>query len=380
MRFFKRKFYIAFYNVVKKIKFGGKSNIVLFVRFDALGDYILFRNFVYDLKECEQYKNYKFYFLGNVSYKNLVENLDKDIYDKVYFIEPHFLFDVSFKKILLLLKIKLRRIDILINSVHSRTEETDSFIGDFGAKYLIGSEGDNTNFVNNDAYIKSSSKYNKLIPVLDKYHFEFERNRSFFSNLLNVKLDTKLKIAYNRLGEKHQKHKIGLVIGAGHSLRRWSPERFVELISLIQLDYPNKYQFVLIGSENEKFIAEEIIRKVNDNSSLCDLVGKLTLIDFVHLIGNLCLLISNETSAVHISAACETETICISNGNHFGRFNPYPTTVSNKITTIYPTEDFYVKEKQMNLMRKTAIQSNIDINLIPAESVYAKMKDYLKIP
>jgi ADP-heptose:LPS heptosyltransferase len=59
------------------------------------------------------------------------------------------------------------------------------------------------------------------------------------------------------------------------------------------------------------------------------LAGKTSLPEFVEVIRQARLLISNETSAVHIAAAVKTPSVCILGGGHFGRFLPYPEKVVN---------------------------------------------------
>jgi ADP-heptose:LPS heptosyltransferase len=54
------------------------------------------------------------------------------------------------------------------------------------------------------------------------------------------------------------------------------------------------------------------------------LSGKTTLQELAELIRGAEILISNETSAVHIAAAVGTNSVCILGGGHFGRFLPYP--------------------------------------------------------
>ena len=54
-----------------------------------------------------------------------------------------------------------------------------------------------------------------------------------------------------------------------------------------------------------------------------DLVGKTSLVELVELLRNALLVLSNETSAVHIGAAVGAPVICILGGGHFGRFLPY---------------------------------------------------------
>jgi ADP-heptose:LPS heptosyltransferase len=54
-----------------------------------------------------------------------------------------------------------------------------------------------------------------------------------------------------------------------------------------------------------------------------NLAGKSSLSELVEIIRMAELLVGNETSAIHISSAVGTPSICLLGGGHFGRFVPY---------------------------------------------------------
>lgn len=97
------------------------------------------------------------------------------------------------------------------------------------------------------------------------------------------------------------------------------------------------------------------------------------MLELAKLISESELLISNDTSAIHIAAAVNTHFICITNGNHYGRFFPYPNEVFDKGIYIYPQE---IKDK-INLkevQEKLRYKSDFDINTISSEEVIDKIK------
>ena len=71
---------------------------------------------------------------------------------------------------------------------------------------------------------------------------------------------------------------------------------------------------------------------------LLDFAGEITLNKLIEIIGNAELLISNETVAPHIAVAVNCQFICISNGNHYGRFHPYPEEIFNGGYYVYPPQ------------------------------------------
>ena len=87
-------------------------------------------------------------------------------------------------------------------------------------------------------------------------------------------------------------------------------------------------------------------------------------------------LISNETCAVHIGAAVNTNTICISNGNHFGRFTPYPEKITRFVKTIYPPEISDEFQNYFALVKKFHIISDVDINKITPQLMFEESKEF----
>ena len=55
-----------------------KTGSLLLIRLDSIGDYVLFRNFIRELKTSEKYKNHHITLLGNASWKAVAEKLDAE--------------------------------------------------------------------------------------------------------------------------------------------------------------------------------------------------------------------------------------------------------------------------------------------------------------
>ena len=89
------------------------------------------------------------------------------------------------------------------------------------------------------------------------------------------------------------------------------------------------WQPVLCGSDREKELCDRIIQKSGEKNSL-NYAGKTSLIELVELIRGAQILLSNETSAVHIAPLVNTKSICIVGGGHYGRFLPYPNQLQAK--------------------------------------------------
>ena len=115
--------------------------------------------------------------------------------------------------------------------------------------------------------------------------------------------------------------------------------------------------------------------KYFDNDYL-DLVGKTSLVDLLYIIDNGNLMIANETSAPHFAVALEMINVfVISNGNHYGRFTPYPKEVSKNYHVIYHP----VIEKDLDDYKKLSnsygFGSSLDINEISVDRVRNKLDE-----
>lgn len=65
----------------------GSSDRVLVVRLDAIGDYVLFRNFLADIKASDKYKHKKITLVGNIAWREIAEFFDSDVVDDFIWID-----------------------------------------------------------------------------------------------------------------------------------------------------------------------------------------------------------------------------------------------------------------------------------------------------
>lgn len=323
------------YWAIKKYK-NIRSKSLLLVRLDAIGDYILFRNFVEVLNKSNKYKDYKITLCGNIIWENLAKNFDKSFIDNFIWINRRKFTRNPIYRFKILRHISQYGFEVAIQPTYSREFfYGDSVIIASDAKERIGSEGDLSNITKMQKKI-SDRYYTKLVPVKIENIFEFFRNKEFFECIL----EGKIKLA--RPGFKLNKRLIKLptkniyaVIfpGAGSKYRRWQSHKFAEVADYVCKKY--RYNIIIAGSKADKILAEDI-KKKSKNLNIIDLTGKISLTQLVQIIKNANMLISNETVAVHIAAAVGTKTVCISAGFRFGRFDPYPKEIFNKIFYVYP--------------------------------------------
>lgn len=313
-----------------------QSNTLLLVRLDAIGDYVLFRNFIEILKKSNKYKKYKITLCGNIAWKDLAENYDKSFFDNFIWIDRRKFIRNPIYRFKRLRYISQYGFKVAIQPMYSREfYYGDTIIKASGAKERIGSEGDLSNITNQQKVI-SNKYYTVLVPVKKENIFEFYRNKEFFKYILEEKIKlNRPNFKINKEEFKTPIYKPYIVIfpGAGSKDRRWQSYKFAEVADYVYKRY--KYNIIIAGSKTDKILAEDIKNK-SENLNIVDLTGRITLTQLVQIIKDTNILISNETCAVHIAAAVGAKAVCISKGFHFGRFDPYPKEIFNKIIYVYP--------------------------------------------
>ena len=344
------------------------DNSLMILRTDAIGDYILFRNFIKVIRESKKFKDYHITLCGNISWKELAEKYDSQYIDEFIWVDnSKFLkrseWVYTYK---ILEEIHSKGFGLLIDPNPLKTYQSEYIKEHSGAGKIIDDEPTELReFAKKfSSFIAREGSKNKNVSL--EHFFQFYSNKKFVESLVETKTELKrTEIKAEILSES--KNYIVLFPGAGSINRIWSPMRFAELCRNIRATYDST--IIICGDSQDSASAKDIIKKA-EISGLEDLTGKTTLPQLVNLIANSALLVSNETCAVHIAASVGTKTICLSNGNHFGRFNPYPKSMADNIETIYPPEIAERMNDYENLIKEFAIRSSVDINEISAEQVF----------
>jgi lipopolysaccharide heptosyltransferase I len=164
--------------------------------------------------------------------------------------------------------------------------------------------------------------YNKKISIPDSKIHAVEKNIYLAASLLNADYkvpQTELKSfpdIKKSLLEKLSKYGImenDIIAGVSPVTRweskNWSPEFFAESINKIA-DKKKNVKFLVIGAENDKSAADEIVAKVK-SANVVSFTGKTTVVELVELIKLFSLLISNDSGPVHIAAVLNIPVICM---------------------------------------------------------------------
>jgi ADP-heptose:LPS heptosyltransferase len=357
-----------------------KENSLLIIRLDSIGDYVLVQNLFNLIKLDSPYKDYKVTLCGNIIWKDLAEYCNKDAFEKFIWInKKKFKWNIPYK-FRILKSVYQSGFEVAIETTFSREILFgDTIIKASKAKERIGSTGSPESYVKWKRNLFSDNYYTKLITQSEKNIFEFYRNKEFFEKLFHNKIElAKPSLNFDdvEINLPTDKEFLVVVPGAQEKARRWSEENFTELIKHLLKEY--HYDILLAGSSSEKSTIMKIIDGVN-SGRVFDVSGKTSLPQFGKIISLAKLLISNETSAVHFAAAVNTPFVCISNGQRFGRFMPYPEEMKIRGKYIFPSE---IENQLINkefLEGNFELFSNLDINAIGLTKVLCALYSELNL-
>ncbi len=299
-------------------RFRKPSNKILIIKTDAIGDYILFRNFFEQVRQSNRYKGYEIDLLGNPSWKELALAYDGAYLNHYQWIRNDDYHLAPFKTLKLGWHFFKRNYAVVLQPSSTRIFITDAVAALSAAKQVIGFES-NTEGIIKKHKVRLDKFYTEKLILPLNYYFEFDRNLFFFEKVLQQKIS----LQKPSLPVRNNIHKRGILIfpGAGVHRRRWEQEKFISLINLILSN--SSEDIYLAGSLTEVDIANHLADDLK-SGRVINLTGKLSLVELIDKINTAELVVSNETSAVHIAAAVNTRAVCILGGGHFDRFAPYP--------------------------------------------------------
>ncbi|MES2807177.1 MAG: glycosyltransferase family 9 protein [Bacteroidota bacterium] len=318
--------------IPKILRFFGKfrkpQKKILIIKTDAIGDYILFRNFIEELKISAQFSDYTIDVLGNPLWKDLALQYDAPFVNQFIFTKAEGLYDKPWQTLKLGWQLFSNNYSLVLQPSYSRTFINDGLAGLTAAKQVIGFESDNERIITKYKN-KTDHFYTRLLPLPEYVYFEFDRTRYFFESVLGQKLG----LNGPSIGDFGADKK-GIVIfpGAGIVKRTWEADKFLALIKLIREQ--TQATLYLAGGPGEVAIGDFVQQNLPPGA-VTNLVNKTTLPGLIDLIGGAALIVSNETSAIHIASATKTNCVCILGGGHFERFAPYPLHIINRPICVY---------------------------------------------
>jgi ADP-heptose:LPS heptosyltransferase len=332
-----------------------KENTLLIIKPDGIGDYILFRNYLQFLKTSGKFNGHQIFLLTNMANKDLAINMDSLYVDGFFWYSDSYF--LKWKLVKLLADLQALKVNTIIYPTYSRKYPVDWLVHQINAKNKIGIDGDTLNQTLSFK-IKSDKYYSKMITVGNDHLHEFDRNKQIFETFTGQKCEF-TKPFINGLNIA-QNESIVIFPGGSESGKRWSAENFHQLCNKIITKL--KTNIILTGGKDEVAIGEEISNGFS-TAHLSNKTGTLSLVELSAVIGGSKLLISNDSVAVHLAVALNIPVICLSKGDLYGRFIPYPKHIYNKLENITPGSFNPAADKYTQW-------SLSDINEIPVDDVF----------
>ena len=300
-----------------KLKVAPRAKVV-FIKVDALGDFILWINCAEVLSQ--NYSTYEKVLICSSQVKDLALSLK--LFDTVIAIDhvryvANPLYRYSIYKIL-----RSHAFDVLIQCNFSRSlwiHDDLSYVA--RSKHKVSPKGD---LLNSNAWLHAVglNVYTEIVPNNDQYMNQIEQNYHFIQHLGFTIQWSKPSIPIRCIT-----HSIDLsspyfivFMGASVAYRRWPSDKFAELATYISSQ--TGWIPVLCGIHNEKCLGDDF--KDIYNGDFIDLIGMTSLSEFFGLASDAELLIGNDTSSVHIASALNTPSIAMVGGGHHAHFLPYP--------------------------------------------------------
>jgi ADP-heptose:LPS heptosyltransferase len=261
--------------------------------------------------------------------------------------------------------------EVIVYPLHTREYRVEHVVGYLAAKEKIASQGQRRSPA---IQSKADSLYSRLIPATQETLFEFYRNHEFFQGWLGAGLPfPPFRLDFNKLPEPPAIPGPYLVLfpGASAKLKRWPTRFFAQIADFLAYNYD--FTLVVAGSPSDAKYYEAIQRQ-SEKAKLLNYCGQTNLLQLIRLIGEARLLLSNDTVAIHIAAACGTPFLCVAMGENLGKFVPYPPDVSEVGRYLFPPE-VMVKYRNGDF---TPLSHKPDISAIKPEVVTGELKEMLR--
>ena len=350
---------------------------LLIFRLDLIGDYLMCRPFFSALRKEPKWAELEFVFAGNQMYKDLAEWLDPQSFESFIWIDRARFINSLAYRYGILKKIRLAGFEVVIHPSHTRQYWPESIVQISGAATAI--TGENVgHYMNAWELNLTSAAYSNIVATGPAVLFEFFRNRSFFSALANSAADVRqlrtnipdVDLSALDLAADY----FVLAPGASTKNRRWPIENFAELARKIWRE--KSWQVLVIGGAAESELGAALIRLLPE-VKVENLAGKLSLPQSMVLLKGARLLISNESAPIHMAATTGTAAICLSQGNHFGRWNPYHNEVADWIATVYPAAFGDISQNFEALGKKYHDGSEWPMADIEVEDVWVRVDEII---
>jgi ADP-heptose:LPS heptosyltransferase len=297
---------------------------IAITRVDGIGDFVLWLNGARAIRKRFPRPDYHLTLIASATWAKFAEA--SGLFDVVIEVDlARFSADGPYRR-MIYRDIASRCFEIAINPTYSRSPWADDLlIRATGAPVTIGQAGDLSRAMRSLKRL-TDCWYSELVRGDEATH-ELERNRHFarrFDPQAGFRLQT---LEPGMISRPHwlpqDRNYFVLFPGASKPISRWPAERFGEITARIHAR--TGWTAIVCGAASDSRAAQQLMASVED-VPMVDACGQTTLAELAGVIADAKLVVTNDTSAVHLAAALGAPAVTILGGGHFGRFLPYPAT------------------------------------------------------
>lgn len=291
---------------------------LLILRLDALGDHVIWLDTYNTLYNLYPVKDYNYILVCNEYCKELYEN-DRRLKEIIAIERKEFVGNLVYR-VKVMQRIYTSNVSIVLNPMYSREFLlSDSIVRFSKASTKIGFIGDLNNITFKERKL-SNEWYTELIQYKDDKAMELERNAEFVRHLGLHDFEPSLsEWPLPVLPSSHSSYYV-ICPGSSRNIKKWPPSYFARISDFIYSR--TGLNGVICGGEEESYLAEEIMNY--SSAPLKNRMGQTSIQEFGSLISHSQFVVSNDSSAIHISVSLNVPSICIVGGFHPERFLPYP--------------------------------------------------------
>lgn len=348
-----------------------QARTLLIVKTDAIGDYLLFRNFLADIRESERFRDWQITYLGWSACRELALTFDEGLVDEFIWLDRGAFMRRPKLRWPMIRQLRQRGFEVVFSPCSSRDLPVlDTLVRASAAKRRVGCAGGDANRTLLDRWV-GDRWYTELHPLPTGAFFEFERNRAMVAQLLGWLPQRRRPELTGATPARGRSRTVLVFPGARHPRRQWPVARLAQLIDRMQRSY--RVRVVLCGGPGDRELADDV-RARSSGPAPESLVGQTSFRQLSELIGESCLVISGDSGPVHLAAALNAPLVCLSTANQLFRFTPYPEGMLSHAEFVFPPQVSHRWNEPEALRKEFGEYSGIDAADIPLELVWAAVE------
>lgn len=348
---------------------------LLIVKTDAIGDYLLFRNYLADIRASEMFRGWRISYLGWSACRDLVLAFDKELIDEFIWLDRVAFMRRPLLRWAVMRDLRRRGFGVVFNPCSQRDLVVmDSLVRASAAPQRIGCGGDSVNRTWLDCRV-GDSWYTRLFKLPREAFFEFERNRAMVSQLLDQGLP-RVRPQLEVTAPAGKRGKEVLVFpGARHPRRQWPAARLAELI--VRMHREHHVRVVLCGGPGDRELAAEVCALAH-GAATENRAGQTSMRELAELIAGSCLVVTGDSGPLHLAAALDARLVCLSTANQLFRFTPYPPGLLSRAEFVFPPQVARRWNEPDALRAEFGEYSGLQAAEIPLETVWAAVQRSLR--